>query len=236
MPKPFIDALLAAPTPIIAEVKRRSAHGEDLIRGRSIAEIVSAYHDFGAPCLSVVTGAWFGGSNHLLAEVASLTGLPILKKDFITRESQILEAKEMGASAVLLTACILPAATLRTLTQTCLRHGVTPFVEVSGEDQLDRLSLGAGCVVAVNNKDILLRESDDAKVGRSLALLPSILDTGTRCPVSASGIERPDVAAKLLNAGYRGLLIGTALLLSEDLGGWFAELECCRQMIPQAAE
>lgn len=217
----FIDALLAAPTPVIMEIKRRGAHGEDLLRDRPLAEIVAAYHAVGAPCLSVVTGAWFGGNDALLHEVAALTDLPILKKDFITKDEQVAQAREMGASAVLLTARILPGSVLHRLTESCLRHGLTPFVEVSDLGELDGFALGGDCIVAVNNKDILQRERDAGDIDRSLALLSSVSRTGTRCPVSASGIGDPETAARLVDAGYKGLLIGTGLLLSEDLATWF---------------
>ena len=109
MPSPFIDALLSARLPVIMEVKRRDPHGNDLFAGRPIAEIVADYEAAGAPCISVVTGRWFGGDDEMLKEVAQLTDVPLLKKDFTIRESQIAGAKEMGASAILLTARILPA-------------------------------------------------------------------------------------------------------------------------------
>src|SRR5205823_13279709 len=103
MPSAFIDALLGSELPIIMEVKRHDGNGVPLMGERTIAEIVSQYIAVGAPCISVVTGRWFGGEDAMLEEVAGLTDLPLLKKDFITRERQISKAKEMGASAILLT-------------------------------------------------------------------------------------------------------------------------------------
>src|ERR1700747_3101979 len=104
MPSRFIDALLAGRLPIIMEVKRSDGEGAELMGERTIADIVSQYVAAGAPCISVVTGKWFGGTDARLEEVAGLTDLPLLKKDFITREKQIVAAKDMGATAVLLTA------------------------------------------------------------------------------------------------------------------------------------
>ena len=71
------------------EVKRRDADGVELMGDRTIPEIVAEYIAAGAPCISVVTGRWFGGDDEMLREVAALTDLPLLKKDFITRERQI---------------------------------------------------------------------------------------------------------------------------------------------------
>src|SRR5579859_1289798 len=86
MPSPFIEALLSGRLPIIMEVKRSDGEGAELMGERTIAEIVSQYVAVGAPCISVVTGKWFGGNDAMLTEVAGLTDLPLLKKDFITRE------------------------------------------------------------------------------------------------------------------------------------------------------
>ena len=73
----FINALLGAPSPIIMEVKRRNGDGQELLGARQVREIVAKYEAAGAPCLSVVTGDWFGGSDGLLHEVATLTRLPV---------------------------------------------------------------------------------------------------------------------------------------------------------------
>ncbi|KAA0680767.1 indole-3-glycerol-phosphate synthase [Roseomonas genomospecies 6] len=220
----FVDALLAAPIPVIAEIKARASDGTDLLRGRPVAEIVAAYRAGGAPCLSVVTGSWFGGSDAMLEETVRHAGVPVLKKDFITREDQIRQAAGAGAAAVLLTARLLPRSALCHLAEAARRHGVTAFVEASSEKELDGLRLDPGCVVAVNNKDIARRERDAGDIGRSLSLLPLVRRTGTRCPVSASGIGTAEDAARLIAAGYGGVLVGTGLLKSGDIAGWFAAL------------
>ncbi|MEU3838552.1 indole-3-glycerol-phosphate synthase [Streptomyces sp. NPDC028635] len=220
MDSPFIEALLAAPRPLVMEIKPRDAHGTDLLAGRDPAELVAVYEAAGAPCLSVVTGRWFGGTPGLLREVARHASVPLLQKDFITRRDQLTAARELGASAVLLTAGLLPASALRTLVDAALREGLTPFVEITGEAELERVPRPGDCVIAVNNKDIRTRERGPADLERSIALLPALRAAGTPCPVSASGIDSPGAAGRLLSAGYRGLLVGTALLRSDDLGAW----------------
>jgi indole-3-glycerol phosphate synthase len=238
----FPDALHAASTPVIMEVKRRSADGEDLLRGRSVAEIVDAYHALGAPCISVVTGEWFGGDDGLLREVAALTDRPILKKDFVTNERQIAGAKEMGAAAVLLTAELLPGALTARLADACLHHDVTPFVEITEPGQLQRLGGAEGCIVAASNKDIRRRERGEPRIERSLALLPAIRRSRAECAVSASGIADPAVAARLIAAGFDALLVGTALLRADDPRAWLEPLVRAhhprngREPSPQAAD
>jgi indole-3-glycerol phosphate synthase len=80
MASTFISELLSAHLPVIMELKKRDGHGEDLFRQRLLPEIVSGYDPAGAPCLSVVTGRWFGGSDEMLRDVARLLHLPILAK------------------------------------------------------------------------------------------------------------------------------------------------------------
>lgn len=229
MSSAFIEELLSSDLPVVMEIKNRDGHGRDLLRSRSLSQIVSDYHRVGAPCLSVVTGRWFGGTDAMLHDVARFTSLPILKKDFITTASEITQAKSMGASAVLLTAGVLPRSVLARLIVTALRHGLTPFIEVADEAELEAVVHGEDCIIAINNKDIRHRERGPADVNRSLSLLTSVLLTGTRCPVSASGINEPEVAANLIAAGFQGVLVGTGLLLAESVQRWVRDFHRHRQ-------
>ncbi|RSM77683.1 indole-3-glycerol phosphate synthase [Kibdelosporangium aridum] len=226
----FVDALTRADRPVVMELKRRDPDGEDLFGDRSIAEIVAEYEAAGAPCVSVVTGRWFGGTDSMLSEVASLTDRPVLQKDFITRRDQLLKARDLGASAVLLTAGLLPRSSMPKLIDASLELGLTPFVEVTDEAEINALPSAEHCVVAVNNKDIKNRERGLGDLDRSVRLLPALAASGTRCPVSASGITKPQDADRLLAEGYRGLLIGTGLLRTTSLTGWLAELDTLRTL------
>jgi indole-3-glycerol phosphate synthase len=220
----FVETVLAADIPVIAEIKPKSGAGEDLLGGRDPIEIVRSYVDAGARCLSVVTGKWFNGKLDLLRKVVSVTGLPVLQKDFITRESQVSTAAEIGAGAVLLTAGLITSASLRKLTELALTLGLTPFVEVTTEAEIEGVHHASDCVIAVNNKDIAEKESLEADLGRSIRLLPAVLAIGAACPVSASGIETPTQAADMLDAGYSGLLVGTTLLRAASPSAWFADV------------
>ncbi|MFJ2781182.1 indole-3-glycerol-phosphate synthase [Kitasatospora sp. NPDC087315] len=224
----FAEALLDARRPVIMELKRQDADGRDLFGGRSVARLVADYQDTGAPCLSVVTGRWFGGTRDLLREVVEATDLPVLQKDFLTRRSQLVQARESGASAVLLTAGLLPRSTLGHLIDVSLRLRLTPFVEVTTEEEIRRLPRAEECVVAVNNKDIATRERGAGDLGRSTSLLPAVLSSGTRCAVSAGAIQRPDDAARLLREGFAGVLIGTGLLRAASLPGWLDDFDARR--------
>ncbi|MER7583908.1 indole-3-glycerol-phosphate synthase [Kitasatospora sp. NPDC097691] len=224
----FIDALLAARRPLIMEVKLRDPHGTDLLGERTVTDLVTRYEQAGAPCLSVVTGRWFGGTTRLLRDVTATTTLPVLQKDFLTRPAQLEAAHAMGASAVLLTAALLPATSLRRLVTCALTLGLTPFVEITDAHELDHLPDIDQCVIAVNNKDIRTRERDRGDLHRSLRLLPAVRAAGCRAPVSASAITDPATAARLLDAGYAALLVGTALMRTDDLDTWLTTLDTAR--------
>lgn len=216
----FISAVLEARLPVVAEIKRRTADGTDLLLSRTPREMADSYAALGAPALSVVTGAWFGGTPDLLDETAAATDLPLLVKDFFTTPAQIDRVATAGAAAVLLTAAVLPRTVLPSLIDRCLARGLTPFVEVTSEQETARVIHPEHCAIAVNNKDIRSRERGTADHRRSLRLLPGLLATGTPLPMSASGIDSPALARSLLGAGYRGLLVGTALLGAGDLTDW----------------
>ncbi|WGF90538.1 indole-3-glycerol-phosphate synthase [Marinivivus vitaminiproducens] len=230
MPHEFITRLEAAPRPLIMEIKKRSASGRDLFAGREVADLVAAYEEAGAPCLSVVTGRWFGGDERLFTAVRELTDLPLLKKDFITTRRQLDRAADAGAAAVLLTAALLPGDVLGRLIAEARERALVAFVEVAGPTEADRVEPAEGVVVAVNNKDIQERERGAAHIARSAALLPGLRAAGHECVVSASGIAEPAVGAALVGAGYDGLLIGTALLEAPAPADWVAGFDRALQV------
>ncbi|MEF9906954.1 indole-3-glycerol-phosphate synthase [Streptomyces sp. P9-A2] len=227
-PLPFISALLGAERPLIMEVKARDAHGGNLLRGRAPGDLAAAYERSGAPCVSVVTGRWFGGSAAMLTEVTSRVRVPVLLKDFVTRRDQIAAAASAGASAVLLTAALLPRESLEGLSRECQEYGLTPFVEITRAEEAAGLPDPHRCVIAVNNKDIAAKERDAGDLDRSRSLLPAVRAAGTLCPVSASAVGGPKVAAGLLAEGYAALLVGTALLRAPSVEEWLREFDACR--------
>ncbi|GAA3057812.1 hypothetical protein [Actinokineospora globicatena] len=220
----FIQAVLGASIPVIPEVKVRAADGVSLVGERSPVAIAAAYKEAGAGCLSVVTGRWFGGDLRLLADITARCDLPVLQKDFLTREAQLDQACELGAAAVLLTAALLPRRVLATLVDKALVLGLTPFVEVVSETEIAAVPHASDCVIAVNNKDIQVREQGPADLSRSERLLPAVQATGCRAPVSASGIDHPAQATRLVRAGFAAVLVGTGLLRSPDPATWLSRL------------
>ncbi|MBL8563427.1 MAG: hypothetical protein JNN06_14205 [Gemmobacter sp.] len=231
----FCAALRAASAPVIAEVKPFSPAAGDLIGGRSVSEIATAYARAGVPCVSVTTGQWHGGTPAMIADLAA-TGLPVLRKDFIVSRSHLEESARWGASAVLLTCTLLRPRDLARLAALALDLGLTPFVEAASAAELEGLSLPEGAVLAVNNRNIRQRETDGGGIERSLSLRSMARRVQPQgLLVSASGITRPEQATQVLAAGFDGVLIGTALMgdgQSDPEATARAFLAAARQALP----
>ena len=120
------------------------------------------------------------------------------------------------ASAILLTARIMPKKPFQHLIELALSHELTPFVEIADHAELETVVHAEDCVVAVNNKDIRTQEREPGDIDSSRSLLDAMVQTGTPCPVSASAITDPRVGAELVAQGFKGLLIGTGLLLGPE--------------------
>ena len=198
--------------PIIAEIKPFTPSSGDLLRGRDIVRIAEEYIDGGAACLSIVTGKWYGGNTAMLERLAACVDHPLLRKDFIINREQVRISKEMGAHAVLLTKRLLQKEHLDELAAYAVSIDLMPFVEVAGEAEVTGYNPPAGSAVAVNNKDIRIRETDAPGIGKSLGLMSGITKAKSVLYVSASGVEAPSDVTQLLESGYDAVLIGTALL------------------------
>lgn len=202
---------------VIAELKRRPPNRGDLFRGRSPTEIASVYRSAGVTALSVVTSPWFGGSLRLLEEVAAANlGLPILRKDLIRTEKAIEASKRCGASAVLLVLPLLGRERLVAMLHAAREALVEPFVEVACRREIDELREIYDGIIAINNADIQTGEIEGEGIARSVALIER---KDPRLWVSASRISGPEDVGTLAAAGFDGILIGTHLLLADDLRG-----------------
>ncbi len=197
--------------PIIAEIKPSSPTAGDLLCNRNVTEIALAYVAGGAACLSVVTGRWFGGDISMLSQVAQVTSLPLLRKDLIVNLDQIKQTQDLGANAVLLTKKILRASHLMKMIDLCHSLYITPFVEVSSIDEINEFTADSDTIIGITNRDIARKESDINSGLNSLKLLNSITQK-TGAIISASGINTVTEANTLYQAGFDGLLVGTALL------------------------
>ena len=197
---------------MIAEVKRRSPSRGDLDPALVAADRAAAYERGGAVAISVLTEpSRFGGSPGDLSDVVAAVELPVLRKDFIVDELQILEARALGASAVLLIARALAPGTLLRLIGAARAHAVEPLVEVRTRDELARALDGGAQVIGVNARDL---ESLVVDRRVPLELIPHV--PGGCVAVAESGIgDRAGVEAAA-RAGADAVLIGSALSTARD--------------------
>jgi indole-3-glycerol phosphate synthase len=211
----FAGALRGEGISVIAEVKRRSPSKGDLDPDLQPELVAKEYEAGGAACLSVLTDTeYFGGSVTDLRAARDASGLPVLRKDFTVQEADVVDARLMGADAVLLIAAALDDGELGRYQARADALGLAALVEVHDEAELDR-ALGAGArLVGVNQRDLRTFAVDH---DRALAL-------GARIPshvvaVAESGIRDGEDARRLADAGYDAVLVGETLVRAADRSG-----------------
>src|SRR6476469_6770716 len=198
---------------IIAEFKRRSPSAGTIRIDLSATDVASCYERGGACAISVLTDEqYFGGSILDLGAIREGTALPLLRKDFIIHEIQIYEAAAVGADAVLLIAAALDdgaLAKLRAIAEGEL--GLDALVEVHTSEELRRaVSIGAR-LIGVNNRDLRTFQTSLETSERLIAEAPR-----DRIMISESGLHDPKSLRHLRALGFRGFLIGEALMRAPD--------------------
>lgn len=202
--------------PLIAEIKLRSPKDGDLLKDRDPLQIADEYIKGGACAISVVTEpVHFGGNNEMLKKIASSVKLPVLRKDFIKKEEQIWESKQLGAKAVLLISTMLSKEKLANLNRYAHLLGLETVVEIHAQEELENLRGLALDMVGINNKDILDLERGEDQTAPTQKLV-SFLPKGV-VVISESGIRSKEDVRKVIDAGADAVLIGTALLKAEDI-------------------
>lgn len=197
---------------VIAEIKRRSPSKGVLAADLDAAVMAGIYRDAGACAVSVLTDEdFFAGSLDDLDAVRRSVELPILRKDFTVSENDVLDAVEVGASAVLLIAAVLSDAELASfieLTQTC---GIDALVEVH-DDTEARRALDAGArIVGVNQRDLRTFDVDPDRAASIVENLP--LDCLTICE---SGLVEVNDVERAAAAGFDAVLVGEAFVTADD--------------------
>lgn len=226
-PPRSLAAALQAPgsSGIIAEFKRRSPSQRDINLRVDVAEVTQGYVAAGAAALSVLTDErFFGGSDDDLRHARAGVDVPIIRKDFIVDEYQILEARLLGADAVLLIAACLTAAEIARLAAFAQGLGLEVLLELHGEEEVAKIPAGID-LVGVNNRNL---KDFQVSIEHSLAIFDQLPATAVK--VSESGIEDPEVILALRRRGYRGFLIGTYFMRAE------APARQCAAFIRRVAE
>jgi indole-3-glycerol phosphate synthase len=205
---------------VISELKKASP-SKGLIRPdfRPL-EFAREYVEAGAAALSVLTEPhFFQGSPEFLATVAAEVPIPCLRKDFIVDEYQVLEARTLGASAILLIAASLDDALYTRLFAKAKELGMGVLTEVHNEEELARmLPLGVD-VVGVNSRDLKTFHVDLAVAERMMAQIPA-----ENVRIAESGIKTGEDMVRLVDAGADGFLVGETLMRAESPGAALREL------------
>jgi indole-3-glycerol phosphate synthase len=196
-----------APIRLIAEIKKASP-SKGLIRADfDPVAIAKTYAAAGAHALSVlIDRAFFQGDLDYLAAVRAAVSLPVLEKDFVVDEFQILEARAAGADAVLLIAAVLDDGQLREYAHLARELGLAALVEVHREAELERV-VDVATLIGINNRDLATFETDLATTERVLREAPD-----DRVIVSESGIVSRDDVLRLSDLGVDAVLIGETFM------------------------
>jgi indole-3-glycerol phosphate synthase len=217
----FVAGLKAKnPVALIAEVKKASPSAGVIRADFEPVAIAKTYEQSGANCLSVLTDEhFFQGHLDFLKAIRREVTIPVLRKDFVLDEYQVVEARAAGADAVLLIAECLPGAELADLHACILGHGMTPLVELYDAENLDRVLALEPKLMGVNNRDLRTFVTD---IGRAIKL-------HTRVPqgipfVAESGIRTAADVARLKAAGIDAMLVGESLMRQADIASAVREL------------
>lgn len=216
------QALAASSTGIIAEFKRRSPSKGWIYQGADARRVPPAYREAGAAALSILTDEkYFGGSLRDLRTARPLVDIPILRKDFIIDEYQLLQASLVGADAILLIAACLTPERCAALTSQAHALGLEVLLEVHSPSELTYINKEID-MVGVNNRNLGTFVTDVENSFRIAGQLRQTIAALSTCPavsssdapllVSESGISHPETIRRLRSAGFRGFLIGETFM------------------------
>jgi len=189
---------------IIAEIKKQSPSLGVINKYVDVEKTSIGYMQAGASALSVLTDKiFFGGSVDDLKTARKYNYCPILRKDFMVDEYQIIESKSLGADVILLIAAILTKNEIISFTDLAHSLGMEVILEIHGPDELDKVYDQVD-VVGVNNRNLKTMKIDIQQSINMSELLPKHI-----LKISESGIEKPETIHLLKSYGYQGFLIGS---------------------------
>ncbi len=205
---------------VIAEVKKASPSKGVIREDFDPAEIAASYESGGAACLSVLTDVdFFQGADAYLQAARQACSLPVLRKDFTVDSYQVIEARAIGADAILLIVAALEDAQMRELASTAAEFGLDVLVEVHDRLELERALELDVTAVGINNRDL---HSFDTRLETTLELLPHIPDD--HLVITESGIHSVEDVSLMRAAGVHSFLVGEAFMRAPQPGDKLREL------------
>ncbi|HEX8577242.1 MAG TPA: indole-3-glycerol phosphate synthase TrpC [Flavobacterium sp.] len=212
-------------TGIIAEHKRRSPSKAEINYNFTVEEVTKGYEDAGACGISVLTdGKYFGGSLDDLILAKASVNIPLLRKEFIIDEYQILEAKAHGADLILLIAAVLKREEIKHLSAFAQALSLEVLLEVHNLEELEKSVMPSLNLIGVNNRNL---KTFEVSLDYSKTLASKIPNDFVK--VSESGIASIEAIKELQNYGYQGFLIGENFMKTDNAGkaaaAFIAELQ-----------
>jgi indole-3-glycerol phosphate synthase len=209
----LVKAIETAPkVPLIAEIKRASPSAGNIRPDANALDVAKEMLAGGAVALSVLTEKkYFKGDSSFIPELRKFVEVPLLRKDFIVDEYQLYEAAELGADAVLLIVKLLGDKTSELL-HVAEGLGMDALVETTTESEIERAVSSGAKLIGINNRDLDTLEID---LTRTEKLAPLVSEDVTL--VSESGINSTEDVRRMLDAGADAVLVGTALMKSENI-------------------
>ncbi len=197
---------------VIAEIKKASPSKGLLLEDFNHLKIAEEYMSAGADAISVLTDKlFFKGDISFLNDIARIKEIPLLRKDFIIDEYQILEAKANGADIILLISEALSKIQLNDLTDAALELGLDVLTELHGEEQLSKLHLSKPIIAGINNRNLHTFEVNLQTTVKLRKLLPDNLPV-----ISESGIKTEEDVKLLKGNNISGVLVGEFLMKAKN--------------------
>jgi len=208
------DNLRTSNTGIIAEHKRRSPSKSVIKQKVSVQDVAQGYETAGVSGMSVLTdGKYFGGSLDDLIMARAVTQIPLLRKEFIIDEYQLLEAKAYGADVILLIAAVLTRDQIKSLSEFAKNLSLDVLLEVHNQEELEKSIMPSLDMLGVNNRNL---KTFEVSIDTSKELSNKIPDEFVK--VSESGISSIEAIKDLKQYGYQGFLIGENFMKTENPG------------------
>ena len=208
------EKLQTSTTGIIAEHKRRSPSKGTINQNTNVGQVAQGYKNAGVCGMSVLTDIkYFGGSLEDLLLARASVDIPLLRKEFIVDEYQVVEAKANGADAILLIAAVLSRKEIKILSELAKSLGMDVLLEVHNEDELRKSIMPSLDMLGVNNRDL-----KTFKVSLETSKTLSNLIPDDFVKVSESGISSIEAIQGLKSYGYQGFLIGENFMKTENPG------------------
>lgn len=220
-PQDFLAALRSKPWPaVIAECKHASPSRGVIREPYDPVAIARAYESAGAAAISVLTDEkYFGGTLEHLTAVRCAVGIPVVRKEFIIDEYQVLEARAAGADAVLLIAAVLDRAQLRDLVDAVRAMDMHALVEIHDAGEIERAAESNTGIIGINNRNLDTLDVDLRQTERLLPLVPEGVFI-----IGESGIRSRNDLNYLRDVGVGAVLIGEYFMSAPDPGRALAEL------------